>query len=62
MEWICSKKVRSIMSNESLDKKKLNIIKLMVIKTEKDNIVKKNPDDMIVEYIRKTIERTVDGK
>ncbi len=50
------------MSNDNLDKKKLNIIKLMVIKTEKDNIVKKNPDDVIVEYIRKKIERTVDGK
>lgn len=62
MEWICLKKERSIMSNDNLDKKKLNIIKLMVIKTEKDNIVKKNPDDVIVEYIRKKIERTVDGK
>ena len=50
------------MDTEMLDKKKLNFIKITVIKTEKENIVKKDPDDIIVEYLRKKIERTVDEK
>ncbi len=62
MAWICLKKVRLVMSKDVIDKKKLNLIKIKVIKTERDNIIKKDPEDTIVEHLRKSIERTVDGK
>ena len=50
------------MSKDVIDKKKLNLIKIKVIKTERDNIIKKDPEDTIVEHLRKSIERAVDGK
>ena len=62
MAWIYLKKMRLVMSKDVIDKKKLNLIKMKVIKTERDNIIKKDPEDTIVEHLRKSIERAVDGK
>ena len=50
------------MGEQKLDERKLNIIKVGVIKTEKGNIVKSGSTNDIVESIRKLIERVVDGK
>ena len=52
------------MQNETeiLDEQKLNKIKLNVIRVERDNIIKKNPNDTIVENLRRHVERVVDGK
>ncbi len=50
------------MSEQKLDTRKLNIIKVKVIEIEKNNIIKKDPNDTVVESIRKTIEKVVDGK
>ena len=50
------------MNESTLDKRKLNMIKVKVIEIEKSNIIKKDPSDTIVENIRKYIERVVDGK
>ena len=50
------------MSEQHLDTLKLNMIKVKVIEIEKNNIIKKDPNDAIVESIRKYIEKVVDGK
>lgn len=50
------------MSEQQLDTRKLNLIKVKVIEIEKNNIINKDPNDTIVESIRKYIERVVDGK
>lgn len=50
------------MSDQRLDQKKLNMIKVKVIEIEKNNIIKKDPNDAIAEAIRKYIEKVVDGK
>lgn len=47
---------------EALDEQKLNKIKVNVIRVERDNIIKKDPNDTIVENLRRYIERVVDGK
>lgn len=46
----------------ALDEQKLNKIKVNVIRVERDNIIKKDPNDTIVENLRRYIERVVDGK
>lgn len=50
------------MSDQRLDQRKLNMIKIKVIEIEKNNIIKKDPNDAIAETIRKYIEKVVDGK
>ena len=50
------------MSEQKLDTRKLNLIKVKVIAIEKNNIIKKDPSDAVVDIIRKTIEKVVDGK
>lgn len=50
------------MSDQHLDERKLNMIKVKVIEIEKNNIIKKDPSDTIAESIRKYIEKVVDGK
>ncbi len=50
------------MSEKVLDQRKLNMIKVKVIEIEKNNIIKKDPNDTIAENIRKYIEKVVDGK
>lgn len=50
------------MSESKLDERKLNMIKVKVIEIEKNNIINKDPNDTIVENIRKYIEKVVDGK
>lgn len=50
------------MSDIKLDERKLNLIKVKVIEIEKNNIIKKDPSDTMVENIRKYIEKVVDGK
>ncbi len=45
-----------------LDERKLNMIKVKVIELEKDNVIKKDPTDTIVETIRKYIEKVVEEK
>ena len=50
------------MSDQRLDQRKLNMIKVKVIEIEKNNIIKKDPNDTIAETIRKYIEEVVDGK
>lgn len=50
------------MSEQHLDTRKLNMIKVKVIEIEKNNIIKKDPNDTIAESIRKYIEKVVDGK
>ena len=50
------------MSKQKLDERKLNLIKVKVIEIEKNNIIKKDPNDVIAESIRKYIERVMDGK
>jgi hypothetical protein len=52
----------SSMSEQHLDTRKLNMIKVKVIEIEKNNIIKKDPNDAIAESIRKYIEKVVDGK
>ena len=47
---------------EALDVQKLNKIKVNVIRVDRDNIIKKDPNDTIVENLRRYIERVVDGK
>ncbi len=47
------------MSEISLEKRKLDAIKVKVIKLEKDNIIRKDPNDAIAETIRKYIEKVV---
>ena len=37
---------------EALDEQKLNKIKVNVIRVERDNIIKKDPNDTIVENLR----------
>ena len=44
------------MSDQRLDQRKLNMIKVKVIEIEKNNIIKKDPNDTIAETIRKYIE------
>lgn len=48
--------------NEHLDERKLNLIKVKVIELEKNNVIRKDSNDAMVEAIRKYIERVVDGK
>ncbi len=50
------------MSEKNLDERKLNMIKVKVIEIEKNNIIRKESNDDIVEEIRKYIEKVVDGK
>lgn len=50
------------MNDKKLDERKLNIIKVKVIEIEKQNIIKKDPNEAIAEMIRKYIEKVVDGK
>ena len=50
------------MSDQRLDQRKLNMINVKVIEIEKNNIIKKDPNDTIAETIRKYIEKVVDGK
>ena len=50
------------MSERNLDERKLNMIKVKVIEIEKNNIIKKESNDDIVEEIRKYIEKVVEGK
>ena len=50
------------MNGTNLDEKKLNLIKVKVIELERNNIIKKDPSDTVVENIRKYIEKVVDGK
>ena len=50
------------MSENNLDERKLNMIKVKVIEIEKNNIIRKESNDEIVEEIRKYIEKVVDGK
>jgi len=50
------------MSEEKLDERKLNLIKVKVLEIEKNNIIRKDPNDVIAESIRKYIEKVVDGK
>ena len=50
------------MNDKKLDERKLNMIKVKVIEIEKNNIIKKDPNDAISESIRKYIEKVVDGK
>ena len=50
------------MSEKVLDQRKLNMIKVKVIEIEKNNIIKKDPNDTIAENIRKYIEKVVEGK
>ena len=50
------------MSEQKLDERKLNLIKVKVVEIEKNNIIKKYPNDTIDESIRKYIEKVVDGK
>lgn len=53
----------NVMQNsKNLDEQKLNKIKINVIRVERDNIIKKDPNDTIVENLRRYIERVVDGK
>ena len=47
---------------DNLDEQKLNKIKINVIRVERDNIIKKDPNDTIVENLRRYIERVVEGK
>ena len=47
---------------DKLDERKLNLIKIKVKKKKKNNIIKKDPNDVIVDQIRKYIEKVVDGK
>lgn len=48
--------------SKNLDEQKLNKIKINVIRVERDNIIKKDPNDTIVDNLRRYIERVVDGK
>ena len=50
------------MSEKNLDVRKLNMIKVKVIEIEKNNIIRKESNDDIIEEIRKYIEKVVDGK
>ncbi|MEG0838709.1 MAG: hypothetical protein RSF33_02740 [Hydrogenoanaerobacterium sp.] len=50
------------MSDMKLDERKLNMIKVKVIEIEKNNIIQKDPNDIMVESIRKYIEKVVTGK
>ena len=51
-----------MMSEHDLDPRKLNLIKVKVIEVEKNNIIRKDPNDTVVESLRKYIEKVVDGK
>ena len=48
--------------NKNLDERKLNLIKLKVITIEKDNVIKEDPSNKLIEDIRKYIDKVVDGK
>ncbi len=50
------------MTEKKLDERKLNMIKVKVIEIEKNNIIRKESNDEMVEQIRKYIEKVVDGK
>lgn len=49
-------------TGKNLDERKLNMIKVKVIEIEKNNIIRKESNDEMVEQIRKYIEKVVDGK
>lgn len=53
---------KATMSDMKLDERKLNMIKVKVIEIEKNNIIQKDPNDIMVESIRKYIEKVVTGK
>lgn len=48
--------------NDDIDEKKLNTIKLRVLETETDNIVKKESKSAMIEKIYKLIMTEVDKK
>lgn len=50
------------MNDLQLDERKLNMIKVKIIEIEKNNTIKKDPNDTIADNIRKYIEKVVDGK
>lgn len=50
------------MNKKKLDERKLNMIKVKVIEIEKNNLIKKDPNDAIAESIRKYIDKVVEGK
>lgn len=50
------------MNEKKLDDRKLNMIKIKIIEIEKNNIIKKEPNSVISENIRKYIEKVVEGK
>ena len=49
------------MSEQHLDTRKLNMIKVKVIEIEKNNIIKKDPNDAIAESIDKQVKDFVQG-
>lgn len=50
------------MSNTELDSRKLNRIKIKTLEIEKEQVIKKDPKDTVVDSIRKYIEKVVDSK
>ena len=50
------------MNEIKLDERKLNLIKVKVIEVEKNNVIRKDPSETVVETLRKYIEKVVDGK
>ena len=49
-------------SNDNVDEKKLNIIKLRILEEETDNIVKKASKAAMIEKVYKLIMQEVDKK
>ena len=49
-------------SNEEIDEKKLDTIKLRILEAEADNIVKKESRSAMIDKIYKTIIQEVDKK
>lgn len=50
------------MSNQDLDARKLNLIKIKTLEVEKNQIIRKDPNDSVIDSLRKYIEKVVDGK
>ena len=50
------------MSNQDLDSRKLNMIKIKTLEIEKKQIIRKDPNDAVIDSLRKYIEKVVDGK
>ncbi len=62
MDWTDSMERSLSMDEFNLDPKKLNLIKIKVIQLERDNLIKKKPNDEIVSDIRKYVKKVVDSK